>query len=313
MSAVMGRVQAELRASPARRERLLPFKALGHVLVLAALVSAVATYVVFVPLGGGAYYGAKASVRGTLPEHKTLRPSGPVGNALGIAGTVLMASTLAYVVRKRIPLLAKTGSPKTWLEVHIFCGIVGPVFITLHSSFKFGGIISVAFWSMALVVGSGFVGRYLYVRIPKTLRGTELSLVQVEARAAALKRELAEMTIPVRLLTRIEAAEREMLPAQGSEQGLGESFVGDVRVWLRLARLRREIADAGIEKDQLQESLDLVAERVALLRRASTLARTKRLFELWHVFHRPLVWVLFSVATLHIGVAFYMGYTLFGR
>ena len=64
---------------------------------------------------------------------------------------------------------------KTWLEVHIFCGIVGPVLVTFHTSFKFNGIVSVAYWSMVAVVLSGFVGRYLYVRIPRSLRGIELT------------------------------------------------------------------------------------------------------------------------------------------
>ena len=62
---------------------------------------------------------------------------------------------------------ANVGSMPLWLEVHIFCGIVGPVLVTFHTSFKFNGIISVAYWSMMAVMLSGFVGRYLYVRIPK--------------------------------------------------------------------------------------------------------------------------------------------------
>ncbi len=312
MIAVIQGVLASAYSRNEARERLFPVKALGHVLVLAALVSAIATFVAFVPLGGSHYYGAPNRSRGRLAEHKVLRPSGPVGNAFGIAGTALMLGTFAYVARKHSPRLSKMGSPKTWLEVHIFCGIVGPVFITLHSSFKFGGLVSVAFWSMALVVCSGFVGRYLFVRIPKTLRGTELSLAEVEARAASLKQQLAEVTIPVQLLLKLESAEREMLPEPGSHPGFGASLVGDLRVRLRLARLRREIASARVQPALLHQSIDLVEERVALLRRASNLARTKRLFELWHVFHRPLVWVLVLVATLHVAIAVYMGYTIFG-
>ena len=68
--------------------------------------------------------------------------------------------------------LRDAGRMKTWLEVHVFCGIVGPVLVTFHTSFKFNGIVSVAYWSMVAVVLSGFVGRYLYVRIPRSIRGT---------------------------------------------------------------------------------------------------------------------------------------------
>ena len=60
---------------------------------------------------------------------------------------------------------------------------MGPVLVTLHTAFKFNGIVSIAYWSMVLVVLSGFVGRYLYVRVPKTLRGTELSHSRSSTRA----------------------------------------------------------------------------------------------------------------------------------
>ena len=51
-----------------------------------------------------------------------------------------------------------------------------------------------------------------------------------------------------------------------------------------------------------------MAERVLLLRRLAHLNRTKRLFSMWHVFHQPLVYVMFAIATLHVGVAIYLGY-----
>ena len=73
---------------------------------------------------------------------------------------------------------------RTWLEVHVFCGVIGPVFITFHTSFKFGGIVSVAYWSMIAVVSSGFMGRYLYNHIPHTLRGLEVGRADLERRAA---------------------------------------------------------------------------------------------------------------------------------
>lgn len=318
MSAVLERVgppTAFQEARPARREGLFPTKALGHVLVLAGAVSVAAAYFVLVPLDGARYYTTAVRSRGTLQAtHQALRPSGPIGNALGVLGTILMLSTLLYVVRKRSKRLSKVGSQKVWLEAHIFCGLVGPVFITLHSSFKFGGVISVAYWSMLLVVLSGFVGRYLYVRIPKTIRGNELSLVEVEARASELKTRLADSTIPLGLFTKLEAIERELLPVRTEMPALRAALFGDVKASWRLYRLRKKVTSfPGIDTTRLAEAIDLVSERVTLLRRAATLTKTKRLFELWHVFHRPLVWVLFSVATLHVAVAFYMGYTLLGR
>ena len=146
------------------------------VVMIAGLVAAAVTLTVLTVFGGWEYYRAPLATRGYLPSHAWLRPSGDVGLGLGIAGVAAMIGTLPYAVRKRWRPLARVGTTAGWLEVHIFFGIVGPLLVTLHTSFKFNGLISVGYWLMMTVWASGFVGRYLYVRIPKTIRGVELSV-----------------------------------------------------------------------------------------------------------------------------------------
>ena len=180
----------------AAAEPSIPAKALGNVLTIAGVFCLVVAGIVLFGLGGWEYYRAPLGTRGYLPEHPLLRPSGPVGLTLGVGGVVSMLMTLPYYVRKRWRALARIGTPKQWLEVHIFFGIVGPVLITLHTSFKFNGIVSVAYWLMMTVWASGFVGRYLYVRIPKTIRGVELSFTQVEEQLTRTQQELRATPLP---------------------------------------------------------------------------------------------------------------------
>jgi hypothetical protein len=51
--------------------------------------------------------------------------------------------------------------------------------VLYHTSFKFGGIVAVSFWSMVAVFLSGIVGRFIYIQIPRTIEGRELSLNEV--------------------------------------------------------------------------------------------------------------------------------------
>ena len=44
-----------------------------------------------------------------------------------------------------------------------------------HTTFKFGGIVAISFWSMTAVVLSGIIGRYIYNQIPKNIAGNELN------------------------------------------------------------------------------------------------------------------------------------------
>jgi hypothetical protein len=277
--------------------------ALVNALLLSGLTIGALAVWVLADLGGWSYYTTPLRVRGYTAPHRALRPSGAVAHPLGVAGLAMMLVPIAYAGRKRWAWLARAGSMRGWLEVHIFCGIVGPVLITFHTSFKFNGIISVAYWSMVAVMLSGFVGRYLFVRIPKSIRGVELTHDEIRERADVLKRALDASTLDQGLIALVRDVERELEPV-----AVGAVF-GPATVRVRLRRTRRELRRAGVERGLAADVTAAIGERLLLLRKLSRLNRTKRLFSMWHVFHQPLVYVMFAIAALHVGVAIYLGYS----
>ncbi|GAB4504865.1 MAG: hypothetical protein Fur0043_18600 [Anaerolineales bacterium] len=99
--------------------------------------------------------------------------SGFYGHTIGILGFLLMLMTeVLYSIRKRIRS-ARWGRMANWLQFHIFTGIVGPFMVLLHSSWKLNGLAGVTLLLTALIVFSGFIGRYIYTRIPRTADGLE--------------------------------------------------------------------------------------------------------------------------------------------
>jgi len=300
---------------PATRAPAAPWfspKALRGGVAMGLFAAALFAAFVLVGLGGWSYYTTPLAVRGYTPGHALLRPSGLAGQAFGIAGLALMLAPFLYMLRKRMKRLRAAGNLKTLLEIHIFCGIVGPVLVTFHTSFKFNGIVSVAYWSMAIVVVSGFIGRYLYVRIPRTLRGAEVSRAEMDARAETLRAELADLTSPA-LLARIDALEHSVVPHSAADLSWLDLVIGEMRMRGRLRRFARACRRGGHASGPLEEALAVMAERAKLLRTMAYLQRTKRLFDLWHVFHLPLVYVLLLIVVLHVAVVAYLGYAGFGR
>jgi hypothetical protein len=287
-------------------------RALSSVLVLAFLTSAVTAAVILYGLGGGRYYTTPLRVRGYEPAHRLLRPSGTVGRSLGIAGVVLMSAMQLYTVKKRKPRGGLPGSLPFWLEFHIFCGILGPVLITFHTSFKFNGIVSVAYWSMVLVVASGFVGRYLYVRIPKSIRGTELTLDELGEQSRELRQAVLEYHLPEALVRHIEDFEASELPAWAQKPTWRGLLFGEISLRLHFAALRRAARHAGIDREVLHAVLAVVRDRAVLLRRIAYLRRTKKLFDLWHVLHKPLAYLMLVIVVLHVATALYFGYAYGG-
>jgi hypothetical protein len=96
------------------------------------------------------------------------------GHGLGILGFILMLMTeTLYSLRKR-SRSARWGRMSRWLQLHIFTGLVGPYMVLLHTSWKFNGLAGVTTLLTVVIVISGFVGRYIYTRIPRTVDGLEI-------------------------------------------------------------------------------------------------------------------------------------------
>ena len=96
------------------------------------------------------------------------------GHSIGIVGFLLMLMTeILYSLRKR-SRRAALGRMSTWLQFHIFTGLVGPFMVLLHTSWKFNGLAGATTLLTVIIVFSGFIGRYIYTRIPRTMDGLEI-------------------------------------------------------------------------------------------------------------------------------------------
>jgi len=115
------------------------------------------------------------------------------GYALGVAGLAMMLLLLLYPLRKRLAPLRSWGPPRSWLQVHMALGILGPTCILLHANFRPGSTNSrMALFSMLVVAGSGFLGRFVYTRIHSGYFGQRVSLGQLCASLAPLRSALRE-------------------------------------------------------------------------------------------------------------------------
>ncbi len=116
----------------------------------------------------GAVYGGVV-----ILTRQTPAASGFFGHMIGVIGFLLMLSTeILYSLRKR-SRSARWGRMAKWLQVHIYTGIVGPFMVLLHSSWKFNGLAGATLVLTGIIVISGFIGRYIYTRIPRTADGIE--------------------------------------------------------------------------------------------------------------------------------------------
>ena len=96
------------------------------------------------------------------------------GHGIGVIGFIFMLMTeTLYSLRKRSRSV-RWGRMSNWLQFHIFTGLVGPYMVLLHTSWKFNGLAGVTTLFTIVIVISGFIGRYIFTRIPRTMDGLEI-------------------------------------------------------------------------------------------------------------------------------------------
>ena len=122
-----------------------------------------------------AFYLVMYRRAGSLPAASKL-----VGHGIGVLGFVLMLMTeTLYTLRKRARS-ARWGSLQAWLRAHVFTGIVGSYMVLLHPAMRFNGIAAILALLTFVVAASGFVGRYIYTMVPRTLEAAEVEAVPAE-------------------------------------------------------------------------------------------------------------------------------------
>jgi len=279
-----------------------------HRLVLASLYLVSLGAIAFFAFQGFDYYRTPLI---ELPRHElywVFKPGGDLGMSFGTAGAAMMTLMLGYSLRKRWRPLRRLGPVRIWLDYHIFLGICGPLFIVLHSSFKVQGLVSLSFWSMVVVAVSGALGRYLYLQIPRSRTGDELSLAEVEAQDRELSRQLVEsFGLPQEAIVELdEAAVAGVDPDRSLLFLLIATRVEAFETGRRLRRFRRRHSE--IEPRLRRRFERTIARKAQLRRRLLLWPRLREIFHHWHVLHKPFAIIMYVFMLLHIGVAWMTGY-----
>lgn len=282
-----------------------------HVLLPLICCISLALLVWFV-VDGFTYYSTPYPDRPHHQDYRQLRPAGTTGLLFGYAGSAMMILMLLYSIRKRTRLLGKALSLQSMLRFHIYLGIMGPLLIVLHTSFKVQGLVAVSFWSMVAVATSGFFGRYLYLQIPRNIQGSELDLQELE-------RLNLEMAAVLRDRFHLDPAALDKLNgvtvkfatkfSGGAMKAVTMLLVGDLLRFHARKRFNRDIMRAvPLPKHELREFARLAFSRALLQRRVNLLAQVQQIFHYWHVVHKPFAVIMYLIMLVHIGVAVWTGY-----
>lgn len=242
-------------------------------------------------------------------------PASDIGYYLGLIGGILMLLLLVYPLKKRVKILQRMGSTKPWFVFHMLCGVVGPLAIIYHSTFRIGSQNAlVAMVSMLLVAGSGIIGRFIYVRIHHGLSEHELRLDELEgdetSEAMNFNRDM--QWAPDVLAELMDFRAQANQPANSRIVGAVNFFNLPLVEW----RVRRQChARLSIHLDHRavvrkwdakkrilrgRQFDSLVAHYTTTVTRRAQFSLYRKMFAWWHILHLPFVYILAASGVYHV-------------
>lgn len=234
---------------------------------------------------------------------------------IAVTGGSMMLLLLLYPLRKRSRLMQRLGKLKWWFTVHMVLGIAGPWLVLVHSTFRVGSLnAAVALYSMCVVVVSGVVGRFIYVRVHRGLRGEQTSLDALQVSAGLVESEARSW---LRFAPELERAlqafeQRETAARPGLWTWLRQSLWLPLAAELELRRCarllepplrqmaREERWNAETLARRRRRSRKLVSRYLQAVVKVAQYTAYERLFALWHVAHIPVLVLLVVSAVVHV-------------
>jgi hypothetical protein len=252
-----------------------------------------------------------------------------LGYTLGAVGAAMVLLLAAFGIRKRA-YGSTLGTVQGWLSAHVYLGIALVVIATLHAGFQFGwNVHTLAYLLTCLVVASGIVGVWFYLRYPE--------LMSRNRAAQTREQMLAELADLDRLCARLAAGlggdypevimsardrstlggsafallagrdrSRIVLPAShrgGPGRHHAEPNPSQSRLLDWLGEQLAESTD-GERTRQVHELMTLASARRGLLDRLRRDAQIRAWLEAWLYLHVPASCALLAALIGHVVVVF---------
>jgi len=250
-----------------------------------------------------------------LSKLELFKPGDDIGYWVGVAGGSMMLLLFTYPLRKHFRFSQSWGRLKWWFVFHMVLGIVGPILILLHSTFRIGSLnAGVALYSMLIVAFSGLIGRFIYARINRGLRGEQTDFQALQKRAGMDRQDArSRLAFAPEVEEQLKEFESTELSAPTSWTTHFRSvFWLPIRQWLvyrscakALQRSLDNLARHGAWSSQdtarrHAQARRLVRRYLTAVTRVAQFSAYERLFSLWHVAHIPFVYLMVISAIVHV-------------
>jgi hypothetical protein len=158
---------------------------------------------------------------------------------------------------------------------------------------------------MVAVVLSGVIGRFVYIQIPRTIEGRELTLNEVKAMKAKLSAAIkGSLNLDESLKSQIMA-----FSVSKDEHSERTSFVAEYFENKRaIGSISKSMKVKKVQHKQRASVIRLLRDEISISYKIKRLQTMQRLFRYWHVAHLPFALIMAIILIIHVAVTLSFGY-----
>jgi hypothetical protein len=202
-----------------------------------------------------------------------------------------------------------------WLDIHILAAIGLPLLLAIHASWRFDGIVGLGYFAMLIVCASGVVGRYLYVRIPRSRSGVASSREEVAIERRTLITDIAAETGLDPFVVEQALSVAGAADSASVLRTLLHLLSDDITRWRMTRALRKRLRETrgakALDAKTVDRIVRLASREISLAQQLRMLDATQRVFRFWHVAHRPFAVTALVAVLIHVAVVVAVGATWF--
>ena len=163
-----------------------------------------------------------------------------------------------------------------------------------------------------MVHGScGFIGRYIYIKIPHRVSGKELTRDEFKDNLSNIiqtfqnKFSISNQTINhIRDLSGADQIEKRGL------WGIFTILFMDITGWFKWQKIKKDIqSSASVSDSDMKSFKHSLRQIVKMDRQIAFWSAAHSLFHYWHVIHKPFAYTMIVIMIIHVTVVVAMGYT----
>lgn len=238
-------------------------------------------------------------------------PSGGswLGYTLGVISTGLIGWLAWFGVRKRRYGLGNVPLHE-WLSAHVYLGLSLIILATLHAGFQTGwNVHTLAYILMLIVILSGIIGLYLYVRLPSKMSENRGGMTFDELMTLTSELDTNCLSLSMKMGDEVNLLVRDSVDNTRVGGGFGTQLIGfdrhcpTARALARVSALARTLPLQ--EAETGRQLVLLLARKNEMLRVARRDVQYRAWLNVWLLFHVPATIGLLTALAIHIFTVFF--------